>query len=870
VRSLTRAGALSIALGLLIAGAPGGGVLGGTPGTELPPPATGGIATLDPLLQKLTNNRRLLIIGAHPDDENSALLAVVSRKMGGEAAYLSLTRGEGGQNLIGEELGVGLGLIRSQELMAARRLDGARQFFTRAYDFGFTRSLEETLRFWPKDALLADAVRVVRRFRPQVVFSTFTGTEADGHGQHQASAIVAREAFRASGDPAAFPESAREGLPPWSPKTLLRSNWFDQEGSFAIPTGDVEPLDGKSYQQIAVASRSLHRSQGTGALQRPGPNETGAIWVAGSAGAGGRELFAGVDTRLRSIAEDVPDAARRAQVEKLLDGVESSAQDARRRLSPATIRAEVEPLTRILRDLRSARALLLPAKDTAAPALLDEKIAAAEQALAAAAEVTLDAISETETATEGDKVPITASVWNAGGASVEVASVSLESPDGWTVPAAGPGRAVAAGKLEDWKLEAEVPAGTPPTIPYFLRRPLQRYLYDWTAVPAAVQGEPFAGPAVTAVATVRIAGTTVRLLREVTFRIRDEVAGEIRHPLRAVPKLDVAVEPSSIVWPLERRLPLSIAVTVTSNGREPLTGTVEVGLPARWPAIAPAPFSVSRKGDRAVVEVSLLPPESLAQGQSEITVAAVVAGRPRFATTIPMIDYEHIRPTPFPKTANVAFSAVDLKLPKLAAVGYVRGAADRVPEALLGVGVPVHLLSDDEVERSDLSRYDTILIGSRAYETDPALPRSNGRLLDYARAGGLLIVQYQQYPFAQGGFAPFPIEIARPHDRVTDETAKVTILDPSDPLWSTPNRIGPEDWNGWVQERGLYFVHSWAPEYTPMLSMADPGGPELKGGLLAARLGKGRYVYTGLAFFRQLPAGVPGAYRLMANLLGWK
>ncbi|MEP6993098.1 MAG: PIG-L family deacetylase [Acidobacteriota bacterium] len=868
MRFVTRAGAFTVALALLIAGFPGESSAR-APGTEIPPPVTGGITALDPLLQKLTNNRRLLIIGAHPDDENSALLAVVSRQMGGEAAYLSLTRGEGGQNLIGDELGVGLGLVRSQELMAARRLDGARQFFTRAYDFGFTRSLEETLRFWPKDALLADAVRVVRRFRPQVVFSTFTGTEQDGHGQHQASAIVAREAFRAAGDPAAFPEIAREGLPPWAPKTLLRSNWFDQEGSFSIATGDVEPLAGKSYQQIAVASRSLHRSQGTGALQRPGPNETGAIWVAGSAGAGGRELFAGVDTRLRSIADEIPDATRRAQIQKLLDGVESGAQEIRHRSSPASIREAAAPLAGILRDLRSARALLTP-RDAPAQVFLDEKIAAAEQALAVAAEVTLDALAEMETATDGDKVPITASVWNAGGQPVEVESVSLESADGWKVPASLPGRAVAAGKLEDWKLEAEVPAGSPPTIPYFLRRPLQQYLYDWTDVPLAVQGEPFAGPPVTAVAAVRIAGASVRLTREVTLRIRDEVAGEIRHPLRAVPIVDVAVEPSAIVWPLERRLPRPIAVTVTSHGRGPLTGTVEVEMPARWPAIAPAPFSLAKKGDRAVVEVPLLPPESLAPGRFEIRVAAVLTGGARFTATIPMIDYEHIRPTPFPKPAAVAFSAVDLKLPKLASVGYIRGAADRVPEALMGVGVPVHLLTDDELERGDLSRHDAILIGSRAYETSLALPRANARLLDYVRAGGLLIVQYQQYAFVQGAYAPFPFDIARPHDRVTDETAKVAILDAGSPLWSTPNRIGPDDWNGWVQERGLYFAHTWAPEFTPMLAMADPGAAEQKGSLLWARLGKGRYVYTGLAFFRQLPAGVPGAYRLLANLLAWK
>ncbi|MGH9367573.1 MAG: PIG-L family deacetylase, partial [Thermoanaerobaculia bacterium] len=301
------------------------------------PPSTGGIALIDPLLQKLTTNRRLLVIGAHPDDENTALLALVSRKMGGEAAYLSLSRGEGGQNLIGEELGVGLGLIRSQELMAARRLDGARQYFTRAYDFGFTRSLEETFRLWPKEVLLEDVLRIVRRFRPQVIFSTFTGTERDGHGQHQASAILAREAFRAAARPDASPQLAAEGLTPWKPTTLVRSNWFERESGFALPTGDVEPLSGRSYQQIAMASRSLHRSQDMGMLQPPGPAQTGAIWVEGGQGADAKDLFAAVDTRLRSIAAEISDPGRRGRVEALLDHVEARASETRERLSPARI-----------------------------------------------------------------------------------------------------------------------------------------------------------------------------------------------------------------------------------------------------------------------------------------------------------------------------------------------------------------------------------------------------------------------------------------------------------------------------------------------------------------------------------------------------
>jgi LmbE family N-acetylglucosaminyl deacetylase len=837
------------------------------PGTELPPPSTGGIALLDPLLQRLTNNRRLLIIGAHPDDENSALLALVSKKLGGEAAYLSLTRGEGGQNLIGDELGVGLGLIRSQELLAARRLDGARQFFSRAYDFGFTRSLEETFRFWPKAVLLEDAVRVVRRFRPQVLYSTFTGTEADGHGQHQASAVIAREALRAAGDSSAFP-GASGAAGAWQPKTFLRSNWFG-DGGFVLATGEVDPLTGRSYQQVAVASRSLHRSQGTGALQRPGPFETGAIWVSGGAGPGTKDPFDGVDTRLRSLAAEIADASRRARVEALLDGVALAAEKTRAQLSAARISDAVEPLARIVNDLHSARGLVT-ASDGGASVVLDEKIAAAEQALAAAAEVTLDALSDTETAAGGEKVAVTASVWNAGRRPVSSKTVSLQSPDGWKVPAAGAGRDVSAGKLEDWKFEAELPAGAAPTIPYFLRRPMSGDLYDWSGAPSSVLGEPFQPPPLIAVASVRIAGAPLRLTREVTFRIRDEVAGEIRHAVRAVSKVDLAVEPQGIVWPLERRSARAITVTVTSGSRAAVSGRLEVTAPSGWPRIAPIPFSLGAKGERSVLDVSVSPPASPRPARSRIGIAAVLADGERVEAGVRIIDYEHIRPTPFPRESGVALTAVDLKLPRLSSVGYVRGAADRVPEALEGVGVPIHVLSDAELERGDRSRYDAIVVGSRAYETEPALARANRRLLDYVRGGGLVIVQYQQYPFIDGGYAPARLEIARPHDRVTDETAKVTVLQPTHPIFRSPNPIGEEDWKDWVQERGLYFAHTWDAAYTPLLEMADPGGPPLRGGLLVATVGKGHYVYTGLAFFRQLTAGVPGAYRLFVNLLSWK
>jgi hypothetical protein len=339
--------------------------------------------------------------------------------------------------------------------------------------------------------------------------------------------------------------------------------------------------------------------------------------------------------------------------------------------------------------------------------------------------------------------------------------------------------------------------------------------------------------------------------------------------VRAAPPLDIAVDPDLLVWPTAQN-DKRIEVTLTSNAGRALTGRLEVAVPSGWPPREPRSFSLAKRGDRQFFDVALAKPPGLASGRYALRVAAVLEDGTRIDLGVRTIDYGYIPRTPYPKKTEVSITAADIRFPSLRRIGYVRGAADRVPEALMAVGLPVEILGERDLDAGDLSQYDAILVGSRAYETEPALPRTNGRLLDYARAGGLLIVQYQQYPFVQGGFAPYTLEIARPHDRVTDETAKVTLLDPTSPVFTTPNAIGPADWDGWVQERGLYFAHSWAPEYTPLLAMADPGGPEQKGALLAARLGKGRYIYTGLAFFRQLPAGVPGAYRLLANLLAWK
>jgi len=367
---------------------------------------------------------------------------------------------------------------------------------------------------------------------------------------------------------------------------------------------------------------------------------------------------------------------------------------------------------------------------------------------------------------------------------------------------------------------------------------------------------------------VALDGLALPLEREVVYRFADQALGEIRRPLRSTPPLELEVEPRLLVWPTAAAGERVLEVELAGRARRALAGTLEVAPPKGWPAPPAQPFSLAENGGRAALHVALRPPAALPAGRGTVRLAAVLATGERVTLAVPLIDHPHIRPTPRPRPAEVEVSAADLLLPQLGRVGYVRGASDSVPEQLAGVGVPLVLLDEAALRAGDLSVYDAIVVGSRAYETDPALRAANPRLLDYVRAGGTLVVQYQQYPFVEGRYAPYPLTIARPHDRVTDETAPVTYLVPDHPALTAPNRLGEADWQGWVQERGLYFAREWDPAYTPLLEMADPAGAPQRGGLLVARLGEGTYVYTGLAFFRQLPAGVPGAYRLFANLLG--
>jgi len=799
---------------------------------QFSPPGTGGVAALAGALKQLGATKRVLMIGAHPDDEYSDLVALFARGMGAQVAYLSLTRGEGGQDLIGSELGPELGIIRSEELLAARRIDGARQFFARAYDFGYSKSIDEALRFWARDSLLRDVLDVVRRFRPQVIVSVFSGTPKDGHGQHQVAGVLARQAFEALRDSS------------WGPVKLYRSLYFDTAAAtLRLEAGMIDPVDGRSYHQIAMAGRSQHRSQDEGQLERPGSAVARLAfieWKDRARTGDGNGLFSGVDTV-------VPGRARYAA---LIDS-------ARAQLNPLHPGAVVPLLARAFHELGDA--------DSSQQAILT-------QALLSAAGVAVDGFADDGIVVPGERVQVEASVWNAGDSAVGLGSIDIAAPDGWRVERLDAAATMLApGAVLSRHFAVTVAPDAPRSQPYFLRRPLQGALYDWSGVPAEVRGLPFEQGPMQMTVRATVAGEHLVVTREVVYRYRDQSVGEVRRPIFVTRPFDVEITPDLVVWPVDGAAagPRHFTVTVTNRTRGAAAAQVALTPPPGWGTVPPESLSFQREDESKSLTVTLNLPSVVKPGAYQLR-AAALAGRERSEGALAIIDYPHIRPRGVTHASTAEVRVARLTLPALARVGYVRGASDRVPEALQGVGVPIELLGPDTLARGDLSRYDAIVIGSRAYETDPALVAANGRILDYGRGGGLVIVQYQQYPFVNGGFAPYRLSIARPHDRVTDETAAVTALDPKHPVFHVPNEIGADDWRGWVQERGLYFAHDWDTTYTPLLAMHDPGEAPLQGGLLVAPLGTGTYVYTGLSFFRQLPAGVPGAYRLFANLLALK
>ena len=842
----------------------------------------------------LGHYKRVLMIGAHPDDEDTELLTVLVRGMGAEAAYLSLNRGEGGQNLIGPELGEALGLIRSEELLAARRLDGARQYFTRAYDFGYSKSLDETWQHWPRDSLLKDVVRIVRRFRPQVIVSIFSGTARDGHGQHQAAGWAAHEAFRIAGDSSRFRELFREeGLVAWSPFKLYRSTRFDTASTTLTLNGGVlDPAVGKSFHQIAMAGRSLHRSQDMGQLQRIGPSEVRLALVEDRVG-GGAGLFEKIDTTLQAM----PLGERRSS-----DGAGlvrgSETEPALRRYAvriDSVLAARGSPTRR--RDLLARAAADLEAAvaqpPRASPAErgvyytrgieLEDQLGHLNNAAWHLGRVVFDATTNDDRVVPGQMLRWILSSWNASDEPRRAAMRAAEciplqechAPDEEAKAHSIPPGQVSTDTVDYAVLDQ------PPSTPYFLRAPRRGDLYQWPEEQSDQAritggfpyGEPFESPTFLGSVEVNAGeedGLGAARLAEAVFRFNDQARGEVRRPVTVVPRIDVKIDPPTELWPVSSLVPHRFTVTLTHGSRDSTSGTISLQLPKGWAAVPSQKFRFTQEDERSSFVFLVRPPARMRPDSVEIRALARDSSGTIYGLGVFTVDYPHIRPRAFTKPAIATLRIAHLAMPRLTRVGYIRGAADQIPEALAGVGVPVVLLSAETLERGNLSRFDAIIVGPRAYETDAALVANNRRLLEYTRRGGLLIVQYQQHDFFTGRFAPYPMTVGGPqvsHDRVTDESAPVRIVAKAHLVVRSLNRLTADDWKGWVQERGLYFARSWDPRYQAILETNDPGEPPQRGGLLIATVGKGTYVYTGLSFFRQLPAGVPGAFRVFANLL---
>ena len=852
---------------------------GAVAGTIQPVPDGKGTSTLGQAVLRLPVVASMLHTGAHPDDENSALVAYVSRGLHARTAYLSLNRGEGGQNLIGPELYDAIGVIRTEELLSARRFDGAQQFFTRAYDFGFSKSAEEALDYWNQDEmLLADVVRVIRRFRPDVIVSVFADSPRDGHGQHQASGRISREAFYAAADPDRFPEHLRDGLRPWQARKLYINNTrasFDSIDSLLVDVGTYSPVLDRSFRELGLAGRSMHRSQDMGTLQLKGPATTKIKLVARAGmvdAAGDDHLFDGLDTtfmRLHAMAG--PEAGKgpgfAARLGRL-DALAREAVDAYRPLDPSPL---LDPVLEGLRIIRSLREDLV---QSALPRnvlddilfLLDYKEADFTNVAGLALGMAFEVLADDDRVVPGGTLGVNLTLLNRSSKTVNVTSLDLDVPSGWTATA-DPARASDIGYNEsvERQWQVSVPSDARLTRPYWYRRSLNDPRVE--VEDESLIGLPWSPQAVVGRAGFVVDGVDIEIRQPVQHRFADRAFGEIRRELQAVPALSVTLEPQVVVASEGRGRPLRFNVAVLCNVNGGIEGGLLLEAPDGW-KVTPSgvPLSFSGKGQTATFNYTVTPDPASSAGAYEVRATARTAGND-YGEGYEVIAYPHTEPRHLYRKAASTVQVARVDLPENLAVGYIMGTGDQVPVTLEQMGLRVRLLSEEDLATADLGVFDLIIAGIRAYEVREDLVAVNQRLLNYVEAGGIYIVQYNKYAFNRDRYGPYPFRINRPHDRVTREDAPVEILVPDHPVFTRPNRITAADFDGWIQERGLYFLGEWDPRYTPLMASQDPGETPREGGLVEARYGEGRYIYTGYAWFRQLPAGVPGAVRLFANLI---
>jgi LmbE family N-acetylglucosaminyl deacetylase len=802
--------------------------------TNSQPSETYNAAEIRLALKKINVLGSVLYIGAHPDDENTALLATLAQDRCYRTAYLSMTRGEGGQNLLGPEQGEMLGLIRTQELLAARRLDGAEQFFTSAIDFGYSKTSGETLRFWGKEKTLADVVWIIRMFKPDVIVTRFTPL-LGGHGNHTASAILAEEAFRAAADPSRFPEQLHS-VAPWQAKRIvwngfrpLQPDTIQKSIPFvSIDVGTYSPLLGKSFTEIAGEGRSMHKSQGMGASQNRGESLNYFQHLDGDTAK--KDLFDGINvTWSRIVGADT--------IGKILEEAYRTFDD----------EAPAQSLPLLLKALNQLNALPV---DSWVTIKKDELI----RVILACAGLWIDATTSDNPATPGSTITLNTTIINRSNYPFIL--------DRMTLPFGG----------TDTLFDMHLPSNQTIRKNFILRLP-ERMNYSqpywliekpntgsYTISDPSLIGQPENTPPV--IITLQFTSPDGMLKYHIPLhqRIIDPIEGELVRPFVIVPPVIVDVPESIVLFPdmSVRR----ILVTLKSEVSK-IHGTVRLKVPEHW-SVTPfqSEFDFKTMNDEQTFSFNVQP---LKDAKSGSFTAEANIGKTLINRGMQTTQYKHIPPqTLFPLAEGKLLKA---NLEKIGnTVGYIMGAGDEMPSAIRQMGYSVILLSDNDLAEANLDRFNVIIAGVRAYNTRPLLQIHQRRFMEYVKRGGTYIVQYVT-PQRSGSedIGPYPLHISR--DRVAEEDAQITFLNRSNKIVTTPNKITEDDFKNWIQERGLYFADHWDARYDSILSCHDTNEPEQAGGLLAARYGKGYYVYCAYAFFRQLPAGVEGAYRLFANIL---
>jgi LmbE family N-acetylglucosaminyl deacetylase len=806
------------------------------------------LATIGQNFKKLDILGSVLYVAAHPDDENTRLLAYLAQEKHYRTGYLSLTRGDGGQNLIGNEQGELLGLIRTQELLAARRADGAEQFFTRANDFGFSKGPGETLKIWDREKVLSDVVWVIRKFRPDVIICRFPTTGEGGHGHHTASAILAQEAFTAAADPSRFPEQLKY-VQTWQAKRLLWNTFnFGSTNTispdqFKINVGVYNPLLGKGYGELAAESRSNHKTQGFGSARQRGESYEYFKTILGDAPKtdlmdgvntswsrvkGGGAIGAEITTIRKDFDMDHPDKSVTALV-KLLDKIEKTPDEYWRK----------------------------------------QKIKELDNLVTACAGLWFEAYTTEPTYALNDQMNIRSQVVNRYGLNISLSGLTviqhrdntgytsdyLEPIAHYALSGTGSDKILPANELQTFNNNC-VAGGI--SQPYWLESPHAVGTYAINNEGNA--GDPENPGAPTVEFKFLIEGHPVAMDRKLMYKYVDPAKGEIYQPVEITPPVTANIAAKDYLFNSQQ--PQNVEIKLKSFTKA--SGSISVKPMAGW-KITPEKidFTDNNKGDEWAA-VFTVHPTGNEPKTATMEVAVNVNGK-EYSMGIQRIRYEHIpNITLFPPAEA---KLIDLNL-KIAGkkIGYIAGAGDLVPDALKQVGYEVHQLTENEILNGDLSGYDAIITGVRAYNVNERLAVEQPKLLEYVKNGGNLLVQYNNNNgLVAKQLGPYPFRVV--NQRVTDEDAKITILDKQNPVLNYPNKITDEDFNGWVQERGLYFVNDIDPNYKSVLQMNDPNEAPNNGALIVGNYGEGRFIYTSLAFFRQLPAGVPGAYRLFINLL---